>query len=202
MIRIKLCGLRRAEDVKIANELTPDYVGFVFAPKSRRRVTSEAAAGLKALLRPDIGAVGVFVDEAPENVAGLLNGGVIDAAQLHGHVDGDYILRLRQLTDKPLIQAFRVRSAADVERAEGSEADRILLDAGAGDGVPFDWGLLRSIRRDFFRAGGLGPENVGRAVALVRPYGVDVSSGIETDGVKDPEKMRAFVAAVRERDER
>ena len=193
MTRIKLCGMRRAEDIAAVNELRPDYIGFVFAKKSRRCVDAETAAALKKLLSPGIPAVGVFVDEDAEQVARLLEEGVIDLAQLHGHEDEKTVARLRQLTDRPIIQAFRVFSAEDIRKAERSPADLVLLDAGAGGGTAFDWELLRAIRRPFFLAGGLDPENVGPAVAEFRPFGVDVSSGIETDGAKDPVKMRAFV---------
>ncbi|MBR6705409.1 MAG: phosphoribosylanthranilate isomerase [Clostridia bacterium] len=202
MTRIKLCGMRRAEDIAAVNELRPDYIGFVFAKKSRRCVDAETAAALKKLLSPGIPAVGVFVDEDAEQVARLLEEGVIDLAQLHGHEDEKTVARLRQLTDRPIIQAFRVFSAEDIRKAERSPADLVLLDAGAGGGTAFDWELLRAIRRPFFLAGGLDPENVGPAVAEFRPFGVDVSSGIETDGAKDPVKMRAFVAAVKARDEK
>ena len=197
MTRIKLCGLRREEDIRTANELRPDYIGFVFAPKSRRAVSRETAARLKAMLDPAIPAVGVFVDEEPEAVASLLEDGIIDLAQLHGHEDEAYIARLRELTGKPIIQAFRVRSREDAEAAERSPADYILLDAGAGDGKTFEWDLVSGIRRPYFLAGGLTPENAPAAVERLRPFALDVSSGIETDGVKDPARMRAFVETVR-----
>lgn len=197
MTKIKLCGLSRPCDIAAANRLRPEYVGFVFAPSSKRYITPEQAACLKDALDPHIQAVGVFVHEDPETVARLLRSGVIDLAQLHGGEDEGYLKRLRALTGKPIIQAFRVRSAEDIRRAEGSTADHILLDSGAGTGTAFDWNLLRQIHRPYFLAGGLGPDNVERAVALLHPYAVDVSSGIETDGGKDPEKMAAFVAAVR-----
>ena len=202
MTRIKLCGMRRAEDIAAANELRPDYIGFVFAKKSRRCVDGKTAASLKRLLRPGILAVGVFVDEDAEKAAGLLNEGVIDLAQLHGQEDEQYIARLRLLTDRPIIRAFRVASPDDIRKAEMSPADLVLLDAGAGGGTAFDWGLLRDMKRPFFLAGGLDPGNVGQAVDDIRPFGVDISSGIETDGAKDPVKMRAFVAAVKARDEK
>ena len=195
--KIKLCGLSRPWDIRAANALKPEFVGFVFAPRSRRYVSSQQAKTLKSLLLPEIRAVGVFVDEEPQRVAELLDSGVIDLAQLHGAEDNGYIRRLRALTDHPLIQAFRITSEEDVRRAADSGADHILLDAGAGTGTVFDWGLLRQIRRPYFLAGGLGLYNVEKAVEELHPYGVDVSSGIETDGVKDPEKMAAFVAAVR-----
>ena len=197
MTKVKLCGLRREEDIAAANELRPDYIGFVFAEKSRRAVTRDTAARLKALLAPGIPAVGVFVNAQPETVAYLLADGIIDLAQLHGQEDADYIARLRVLTDRPLIQAFRVRTAEDAKRAEQSPADYILLDAGAGDGKTFEWELAESVGRPYFLAGGLTPENAGEAVARLHPFALDVSSGIETDGWKDPEKMRAFMKAVR-----
>lgn len=202
MTKIKLCGLSRVCDIEEANLLQPDYIGFVFAKKSRRCVSPEQAGELKKLLRPEIRAVGVFVNEEPEAVAALLNRGVIDLAQLHGSEDAEYIRRLRELTDGPLIQAFRIRSKEDLSRAAASAADEILLDAGAGTGIVFDWSLLRNMERRYFLAGGLNPENVREAIRDLHPYGVDVSSGIETDALKDRTKMAAFVAAVREEDRR
>ena len=197
MTKIKLCGLSRRCDIEAANALMPDYVGFVFAEGSKRRVTLAQARALKNALSPGIRAVGVFVDEAPATVAALLGGGIIDAAQLHGGEDAAYIRALRRMTDRPIWQAFRVRTRADVEQAGRSEADCILLDAGAGTGTAFDWGLLDRVERPYFLAGGLDTENVAGAIRLLRPFGVDVSSGIESGGGKDAEKMAAFVAAVR-----
>lgn len=201
MTRIKLCGLSRPCDIETANALTVDYIGFVFAPKSRRYVPPQQAAELRKLLAPGIQAVGVFVKESPETVAGLLNSGVIDLAQLHGGENEDYIKQLRALTDKPILQAFRIGSAEDVAQAERSTADHILLDSGAGTGTVFDWGLLRNMKRPYFLAGGLGPDNIASAVKALHPYAVDVSSGIESDGHKDRDKMAAFVAAVRKEDQ-
>ena len=175
----------------------PEYIGFVFAPKSRRRVTPDEARAMKELLSPKILAVGVFAGEGPERVADLLEKGIIDMAQLHGHEDERCLENLRRLTGKPLIRAFRVRSPEDVRLAQSSSADGILLDAGAGDGRTFDWSFLQGIRRPYFLAGGLDPENVSRAVRGLKPFAVDVSSGIETGGYKDINKMRAFVRAVR-----
>ena len=197
MTKIKLCGLSRPQDIQAANELRADYIGFVFAPGSRRYVSPRQALTLKSLLSPQIHAVGVFVYEEIEKVARLLNRGVIDMAQLHGGEDEDYIRHLRGLTGKPIIQAFRITSDRDVLRAESSIADHVLLDSGAGTGTTFDWALIRQIKRPYFLAGGLDIHNVKNAVDQLEPYAVDVSSGIETDGVKDPAKMAAFVAAVR-----
>lgn len=198
MTKIKLCGLKRPQDIQAANELLPAYIGFVFAPKSRRYVHPDRAEELRRMLNPGIIPVGVFVNETPETVAALLDRGIIDIAQLHGKEDAAYIRRLRQLTKKPLIQAFRVDTPADVAAAQASTADYVLLDSGAGGtGTCFDWSLLQDIQRPYFLAGGLTPENVGGAVATLHPYAVDVSSGIETDGAKDKEKMTQFVRAVR-----
>ena len=197
MTRIKICGLRRQEDIGAVNGLRPDYIGFVFFQGSRRCVTPEEARTLRKGLAPDIETVGVFVDEEPEKVAELLETGIIDIAQLHGQEDEAYLARLRKLTDKPLIKAFRVRSAEDALQAQNSSADAILLDAGAGDGKTFDWSWLEAVKRPYFLAGGLNPENVGTAVRTLKPYAVDVSSGVETDGFKDIIKMRAFTGAVK-----
>ncbi len=199
MTKIKFCGLRQEADIRIANELRPDYTGFVFAPKSRRAVTRETAAVLRSMLDPSVPAVGVFVDEDPETVATLLGEGIISLAQLHGREDGAYIARLRRLTDKPIIQAFRIRTREDAEEAERSPADYILLDAGAGDGKTFEWDLAAEVRRPYFLAGGLTPENAPDAVGRLHPFALDVSSGIETNGAKDPGKMRAFIDAVRKK---
>ena len=200
-MKIKLCGLTRPCDIEAVNELQPDYIGFVFAKKSRRYVSPEKAKELKAMLAPGIQAVGVFVNEEPEQIAALLEAGTIDVAQLHGQENETEIRRLRELTDHPLIQAFRIDTEQDVERANASTADYVLLDSGAGGtGTVFDWDLLQAIRRPYFLAGGLDTENLGTVKAKLNPYGVDVSSGIETGGYKDKEKMTAFVAAARKED--
>ncbi len=197
MTKIKLCGLSRQCDIEWANELKPDYIGFIFWSKSKRNVSPERAKELKALLSPDIKAVGVFVDEPIENIAKLLSDNIIDLAQLHGSEDEEYIARLRTLSDKPIIKAFLLKSKEDAKRAEKSTADHILLDSGMGTGKGFDRSLLKNISRPYFLAGGLYPENVGIAVDTLSPYAVDVSSGIETDNFKDRNKMAAFVNAVR-----
>ncbi|MCQ2428384.1 MAG: phosphoribosylanthranilate isomerase [Clostridia bacterium] len=194
---VKLCGLTSEADIEAANSLMPEYIGFVFWEKSKRRVTPERAAELKRLLKKEIRAVGVFVDEAPEKVAELLNRGIIDIAQLHGSEDNAYISALRKLTGAPIIKAFRITGSGDIAAAEASAADFVMLDAGKGEGASFDWSLVAGMKRPYFLAGGLSPDNVGQAARLLRPYAADVSSGIETDGKKDKEKMAAFVAAVR-----
>lgn len=197
MTKIKLCGLSRPVDIEAANRLKPEYIGFVFLPKSKRYVTYERAKELKSMLSSEIKAVGVFVDESPQMVAQLLNDGIIDIAQLHGSEGEDYIKLMRNLADKPIIKAFRIKLWDDIARAEESSADYILLDSGMGTGISFDWNLIQSIKRPYFLAGGLDCANVGKAVGTLCPYAVDVSSGIETDGLKDYKKMAEFVATVR-----
>lgn len=197
MTKIKLCGLSRLCDIKAANELNPEYIGFVFATESRRYVTPAKAEILKQALDSKITAVGVFVDEDAETVAELLNVGTIDMAQLHGSEDEKYIEQLRRLTDKPIIKAFRIETASDIADAEKSTADYILLDSGAGSGTVFDWKLLENMKRSYFLAGGLSPVNAEDAVTILHPFAVDVSSGIETNGLKDKCKMVEFVAAIK-----
>ena len=200
MIRIKFCGLTRWQDIECANLLKPDYIGFVFWKKSRRYTDEDTARQLRSALDKSITSVGVFVDEEPERVAHLINEGIIDAAQLHGGEDDEYIAKLRNLImpGKVIIKAFRITSDEDIKIAQSSSADMILLDAGMGDGAAFDWTMIRDMQRPYYLAGGLDCQNVAKAVEMLSPYGVDVSSGIETDGVKDPEKMKEFVGIVRQ----
>lgn len=198
MTRIKICGLKRPEDIACVNQQMPDYIGFVFAERSKRAVTPAQAAALKAQLHENIKAVGVFVDTPVEFMASLVEAGILDVIQLHGHETNQTIAALRQKTDAPIIQAFRIASAADVRVAEQSAADFVLLDHGAGGtGEAFDWSLISGLSRPFFLAGGLTPENVAQAIAQVHPYGVDTSSGVEGNGGKDPEKIKKFIAQAR-----
>lgn len=186
-------------DIEAANALKPDYIGFVFAPRSQRYVDPETARALRRMLSPDISGVGIFANEEADNIGALMNRNVIDVAQLHSQEDEAFIHRLRELTDKPIIKAFRIDTEQDALTAQRSSADFILLDSGdGGTGAEFDWRLLCKVDRPFFLAGGLNPDNVRRAIKTIRPYAVDVSSGIETNKLKDAEKMRAFVRAVRE----
>ena len=196
MTKIKMCGLSRIEDIEAANAIKPDYIGFVFAEISKRKVSALEASKLKSKLDPAVKAVGVFLDDKLDFVASMLNLGIVDLVQLHGSENEAYIEKVREITNKPIIKAFIIRSKEDVEHAERSTADYILLDGGKGQGKAFDWSLLKDIKRPYFLAGGLNPENVGDAVKALKPYAVDVSTGIETDGVKDREKMAAFAQAV------
>ena len=197
MTKIKICGLRREQDIRYANELMPDYIGFVFLKGKMRYVTFQEAAHLRSLLDPAIPAVGVFVNEPVENVIRLLQAGTIQIAQLHGQEEEAYIEELRRAGDHCIIRAFAVRSSEDIHRAFAFPADYPLLDNGKGTGETFDWSLFQEQEKPFFLAGGLSPENVKEAIECFHPYAVDVSSGVETDGFKDYEKMKAFMDAVR-----
>lgn len=195
---IKCCGMFRPEDIAAVNAARPDMCGFVIDfPKSHRNITPEQAAQLRQGLRTDIEAVGVFVDEDPEVIAQLVDDCVVDLVQLHGSEDEAYIANLRSLCDTPIIQAFKVETPTDVERACASSAEIILLDAGQGCGQTFDWSLVKGIDRPFILAGGLTPETLGAAIAQVHPWAVDLSSALETDKLKDGEKIATAVATVR-----
>lgn len=200
-VKIKICGLSREEDIHYANQVIPDYIGFVFWEHSRRYVSHERAAMLRRTLRPGIQAVGVFVDAPPEEVVSLLRAGVIDMAQLHGEETEEDIRYLQEVTGNPVIKAVKVRNRLDVEASLDSAADYLLFDSGMGSGVAFDWGLLADIPREFFLAGGLKPENLKQAVETVMPYAVDLSSGVETEGFKDRDKMQQAVTVVRQQEQ-
>lgn len=192
MIKIKFCGLRRKEDIENVNKLKPDYIGFVFAPGRKRTVDEDTTKELKNLLDPNIKAVGVFVNEEVKKVAKLLNDGIIDIAQLHGNEDEEYIKTLRSLSSKKIIKAIEIQSVDDIQKANESSADYVLLDSGKGSGVTFNWNLIKEVNRPYFLAGGLDCDNIENALAILNPYAVDVSSGIETDGFKDFDKMEKF----------
>lgn len=195
MVKVKFCGLKRPCDIAWANELHPDYAGFVFAG-TKRRVSDELAADLRRELDPSIPPVGVFVDDEPQHMASLVKKGVIQLIQLHGREDEDFIQQLQTDLDVSIIKAFSIAHQDDVRRALASRADYILLDQGSGGtGKAFDWSLLRDLDRPYFLAGGLTPQNAAQAAAL-KPYALDVSSGIETDGVKDREKMTLFMTTL------
>ena len=192
--KIKVCGLKSMEDVGIMNEFLPDYCGFIIDfPSSHRSVTKQVAENLSKELNPRIKTVGVFVNSPVEDVIELLNRGVIQIAQLHGNEDEDYIHEVQAKTNKPVIKAIIVRDEFDVLRGKSSPADFILLDGGKGSGDVFDWNLIMDIKRDFFLAGGLGEDNLKKAIQTLHPYGVDLSSSLETDGKKDREKIQRII---------
>lgn len=199
MTQIKICGLSREADIGYVNEARPDYAGFILHfPKSRRNLSPEAAAVLRRQLSADIRAVGVFVDQTPETVLRAAETIGLDVIQLHGSEDNRYITELRAQTSLPIWKAFRIRSHSDLAAAADSAADGILLDNGYGTGAAFDWTLAERFARPFFLAGGLTPENIPDAVRALRPQLLDLSSGVETDGRKDREKILAAVRAARE----
>ena len=199
MTRIKICGLSRPCDIAFVNEARPDWCGFIIDfPRSHRSVTPRQALALRRQLAPGIVPVGVTVDQPVEAVAALLREGVVDVAQLHGIEDESYLAALRaQAPGHLLWKAFTFRTPDDLSAALASSADMILLDSGKGTGQTFDWSLLRGVARPFLLAGGLTPENIPRAVREVHPWGVDLSSGVETDRRKDRDKILAAVAAAR-----
>lgn len=194
-MKIKICGLTRPEDIAAVNQAGPDYIGFVFWPKSRRYVTPEQAAELKKLLAPDIIPVGVFVNAPLKEIAVLVWEGIIQGIQLHGEETEEDILWLKRACPQAtIIKAVQVRSPSDAALWQDSRADFLLLDSGMGSGLTFDWKQIGIAgTKPFFLAGGLGIDNVQTAIDTVHPYGVDVSSGVETEGKKDPEKILELV---------
>ena len=199
MTKIKICGLYRPCDVEYVNAALPDYCGFIINfPKSHRNLTPEQARGLRAGLSPRVTPVGVFVDLPVEEVAALLKDGTIAIAQLHGHEDDAYIAVLRELAPgREIWKAFRVRSPADLDAANASAADMVLLDNGYGTGETFDWSLTGVLKRPFLLAGGLTPDNIPDAIRRLHPAGLDISSGVETGKKKNFAKIQAAVAAAR-----
>ena len=203
-IRIKICGLMRPEDILYVNRVRADYAGFILAEGRRRTLDRERVKELAADLAPGILTTGVFVNQDPDWIAETVRITGIDAVQLHGSETEKEILYLRKLLDEGpgkqcrIVRAFRVEGPEDILRAEESSADLVLLDHGAGgSGEAFDWSLAGKAGRPFFLAGGLDAENVQEAIRLLKPWAVDVSSGVESGGKKDPEKIRKFMEAVR-----
>lgn len=202
MSKIKICGLSRTADIDCVNKYLPDFAGFVFYPPSHRNVTAEQAVSLKARLDKRIKAVGVFVDAEPEFILSLCDDGVIDYIQLHGNEDEDYIKRLKEQTDRPIIKAFKIKGHEDIASANRSVADFVLLDTFVegevgGTGKAFDHSLLYEISRDYFLAGGITADNLGGITDSIHPYCVDLSSGVETDRVKDENKIKAVMQIMR-----
>ena len=200
MTRIKICGLFRPQDADYANAALPDYIGFVFA-QSRRKVTPAKAAQIKKRLDARIKVVGVFVDAELDDAAAMARDGLVDVIQLHGGEDAAYIERLRTKTNAPIIKAVRVQSTAQILAAQQLPCDYLLMDAyhpdkPSGVGERFDWALLPALEKPYFLAGGINHENIRKALKL-KPYGIDVSSGAETDGVKDKDKIIELVRFVR-----
>lgn len=203
-MKIKFCGIRRAEDVGFCNVLRPDYMGMILSDGFRRTVTADQAAVLVQQKHTDIQAVGVFVNETPEDIAKIAKKASLEVIQLHGDEDAEIIRAVRAKTGLPVWKAVRVQSEAEIRAAEQLSADMLILEGYTpeqvgGTGVTANWPLLAHAKpqQPFFLAGGLRPENLREAVKIVQPIGVDLSSGIETDGVKDFEKMKEIVKILR-----
>ena len=215
--KVKMCGISKVETIPAVVEAKPNYMGLVFAP-SKRQVTVDQAKTLVEELHkgcakkygsdtePDkndtIKTVGVFVNETVDNLVTIANEANLDAVQLHGDEDETFIQSLKERTNVEVWKAVQIRSAADVEEWIDSSADMILFDAyhkdeRGGTGEVFDWSSLDEFERPFMLAGGIDSTNVARAIRTVRPYGIDTSSGIETNGVKDDEKITAFTKIVK-----
>ena len=200
MAKLKICGLTCEEDIAAVNEVKPDFAGFVIeVPGRKRSLTTEKVKVLIKGLDKNILPVGVFVNATPELPISLLRDGTLWAAQLHGDEDEEYIEKIQNMTGKPVIKAFSIKTPEDVQRALRSPADYILLDQGAGGtGEPFDWTLVPPVRRPFFLAGGIGPENIRRAIGTLHPWAVDMSSSLENEGRKDPAKLRQITGMLKQ----
>lgn len=198
MVKVKICGLKRLEDIEIVNKYKPDYIGFVFAD-SKRKVSHDLAYKLKNDLSSDIISVGVFVDAPQEEILKIYGDGIIEAAQLHGIEDEDYINQLKEKTNGELkvIKAIEMSEDTDLNDYENSQADYLLLDSGKGSGKTFDWRLIRkNLKKEFFLAGGLDISNVEEAIEEFDPYAIDLSSSLETDGFKDENKIRELMEVI------
>ena len=198
MSKVKICGLSREGDIKAVNLVLPDFIGFVFA-QSRRRIDWVSAAALKKILDPRIAAVGVFVNERINIIAEAYQSKVIDWVQLHGDEDDGYIKSLKEECGCPVIKAVRV---GEIPPSLPAGPDYLLFDAlseqRGGAGKTFDWNVLESYRGPpFFLSGGLSTANVDMAIQKLAPFCVDISSGVETDGIKDADKIKNFVHTVR-----
>ena len=195
--KIKLCGMMNQPDVITAMELGVDYVGFILSEGFRRTIPLGTFCELESYLEGSaVKKVGVFVNEPIESILEYYEES-LDVIQLHGQEDMQYIKTLRQYTKKPIIKAFKITSAEDVQMANKSTADYVLLDSGTGTGKTFDHSLIEGIDRPYFLAGGLTALNVKEAIRKLHPYAVDASSCLETDGRKDKNKMTEFVNAIR-----
>lgn len=188
MAKIKICGLRRSEDIEYVNELSPDYIGFILSGGFRRSVSAAQAEKMKSFLKKNIKAVGVFVDEPIENI----NLDFIDLVQLHGNESPEYCSRI----NAPVIKALK---PCDFNRISSYEpyVDYFMFDSGTGSGNIFDWSAIPKTDKRFFLAGGLNCGNLEDAIKKVNPFAVDISSSVETNGVKDYKKIKEVIKIVR-----
>ena len=198
MVKIKICGIKRLEDIEMVNRYKPDYIGFVFAD-SKRKVSHDLAKELRNNLDSDIIPVGVFVDSQQDEILKLFDDGIIEIAQLHGSESEQYILDLKKKTNGELkiINAIEMTQEIDLLKYNDSSSDYLLLDSGKGSGKTFDWSLIRKdIKKEFFLAGGLNSENVAPAINEFNPYAIDLSSSLETDGFKDENKIKEIMEVI------
>ena len=198
MVKIKICGIKRLEDIEIVNRYKPDYIGFVFAD-SKRKVSHDLAKELRNNLDSDIIPVGVFVDSPQDEILKLFDDGIIEIAQLHGSESEQYILDLKKKTDGELktINAIEMTQEVDLLEYNDSNSDYLLLDSGKGSGKTFDWSLIRKdIKKEFFLAGGLNSKNVTQAIDEFNPYAIDLSSSLETNGFKDENKIKEIMEVI------
>ena len=198
MVKIKICGIKRLEDIEIVNRYKPDYIGFVFAD-SKRKVSHDLAKELRNNLDSDIIPVGVFVDSPQDEILKLFDEGIIEIAQLHGSESEQFILDLKKKTDGELkiINAIEMTQEIDLLEYNDSNSDYLLLDSGKGSGKTFDWSLIRKdIKKEFFLAGGLNSKNVAQAIDEFNPYAIDLSSSLETDGFKDENKIKEIMEVI------
>ena len=200
MTKVKICGITHEVEIGIMNELQPDFVGFVFATKSRHFIAPEHAGLLRSKLRKGIKTVGVFTNASLRNVALTMETAGLDMVQLHGDETAEYIAALREYIHCPIMKVVKVANPIDADKAMYTTADYVMLDGGsAGSGKSFDWSLLGNMRRNFFLSGGLTPENIHEALRLEpKPFGLNVSSGVESNKVKDYRKVMKFILAVRD----
>ena len=194
---IKICGLSKLEDIIAVNKFGADYAGFVFYKKSKRYVDSYKAGELIELLRSDIKSVGVFLDEPIDSVINTARISGVEMIQLHGHESEEYVEYVKRTLGRQVIKAYKASEDGALAKAAVSNADYVMIDSGAGSGKKFDWNILKGFKKDYFLAGGLDPESVGEAIRLLEPFAVDVSSGVETDGIKDEKKIAEFIKAVK-----
>ena len=201
MSKIKICGLTRIEDIETVNKCLPDYIGFVFAP-SKRNVDIDTAFMLRNKLNSKINAIGVFVNSPIEFISNIIEKNIIDIVQLHGNENEDYIASLKGNHNIPIIKAISVKTQLDILQAQNSAADYLLFDNGSGGtGKCFNWELLNNlilqnkISKPFFIAGGININNINQALTL-NPYAIDVSGGVETNGVKDSKKIKLIIEKV------
>ena len=196
-VKVKICGLRRTEDIDFVNEFKPDFAGFIYVPGRIRNVEPASGKKLKELLDPKIKAVGVFYNEDREKIAEYYDRGLFDMIQLHGQEKPDDVSWLKENTGTEVIKAVSVKNREDIEYWENSDADYLLLDNGnGGTGKTFDWSLIDDIKKPYFLAGGLNEGNISDALKLA-PYGVDISGGVEKDGFKDRELIKNIIEIVR-----